>query len=52
MLADGYSIGNDYRRMIAEIEEVTAPFQPSILLTDDASKSLLEKVYRKGIELN
>lgn len=37
--------------MIAEIEEVTAPFQPSVVLAEDATKSLLDRVYREGLEL-
>jgi predicted nucleotidyltransferase len=52
LLVDGYATIGNYWRMVSEVEEIAFPFQPSILLSEDASKNLLEKVYREGIELD
>lgn len=51
LLVEGFEPSNRFWRMLAEIEEVTSPFPPSVVLADDASESLLRKVRDKGVEL-
>lgn len=51
LLIEGCSDLDNYWRMVNEIEEITAPFPPSVLLSEDASVSLREKVYDKGVVL-
>jgi uncharacterized protein len=50
LLVEGCAPDNCWR-MIAEVEEITAPFQPSIVFSEDACESLLNKVYCEGIEI-
>jgi uncharacterized protein len=51
LLVDG-CVTDNYWRMVSEIEEITAPFQPSIIFSEDAAESLLKKIYREGLEIN
>ena len=41
----------EFWRVLAEIEEITVPFPPSIILAEDAAPGLLERVRKEGVEL-
>ncbi|HHY98928.1 MAG TPA: nucleotidyltransferase domain-containing protein [Firmicutes bacterium] len=41
----------EYWKLLAEIEEITAPFHPSVILAEDAIPGLLKRVREKGVEL-
>ena len=51
LLVEGCSEIEKYWRLVNEVDEITAPFPPSVLLSEDASGSLREKVLRKGVLL-
>jgi predicted nucleotidyltransferase len=51
LLIEGCSEVDNYWRMVNEVEEITAPFQPSVVLSEDASSGLRAKVYDKGVIL-
>lgn len=51
LLVEGFTAKDLYWRMWSEVEAITAPFPPSIVLAEDAMPGLLAEVHRKGIEL-
>lgn len=42
----------DYWRMLVEIEEITFPFECTVVCEEDAFPSLRERVYAEGVKLD
>ncbi|WP_216363902.1 hypothetical protein [Moorella sp. E306M] len=50
-MIEGFTAKDHYWRMWLEVEAITAPFPPSIVLAEDAVAGLLLEVRQKGLEL-
>lgn len=51
LYVEGFPPDKSYWRMLAELEEFIAPFQPQVVTAEDAVPSLQIKVTEKGVEL-
>lgn len=51
LLVEGFDAKDLYWRMWSEVEAITAPFPPSIVLAEDAVPGLLAEVRQRGLEL-
>ncbi|QGP93656.1 hypothetical protein MGLY_30760 [Neomoorella glycerini] len=51
LLVEGFTPKELYWRMWSEVEAITAPFPPSIVLAEDAVPGLLIEVQKRGLEL-
>lgn len=47
----GFSLENNFWRMFSEVEEIVMPFPVSIVLLEEAQKSLADKICKKGVEI-
>jgi predicted nucleotidyltransferase len=51
LLVEDFAPADQYWRMLSKASEKTAPFEISIIMAEDASHALLERVRREGLEL-
>jgi predicted nucleotidyltransferase len=48
LMVEGFPMEANYWRMLVELEEITAPVEVSVVLSEDASLGLKEKAGREG----